>query len=54
MEQYESLCNMASEVHAYAPDARVLTTYYCGKISCSTLLSFPLTCQLHLHQIICP
>ncbi|PPD77197.1 hypothetical protein GOBAR_DD25881 [Gossypium barbadense] len=30
MEQYESLCNMASEVHAYAPDARVLTTYYCG------------------------
>ncbi|XWS14600.1 hypothetical protein CRYUN_Cryun35bG0023500 [Craigia yunnanensis] len=30
MEQYKSLRNMASEIHAYAPDARVLTTYYCG------------------------
>ncbi|XP_017981817.1 PREDICTED: uncharacterized protein LOC18591355 [Theobroma cacao] len=30
MEQYESVRNMASEIHAYAPDARVLTTYYCG------------------------
>ncbi|KAK8996926.1 hypothetical protein V6N11_020421 [Hibiscus sabdariffa] len=30
MEQYESLCNIASGIHAYAPDARVLTTYYCG------------------------
>ncbi|KAE8690360.1 hypothetical protein F3Y22_tig00110895pilonHSYRG00149 [Hibiscus syriacus] len=30
MEQYESLCNLASGIHAYAPDARVLTTYYCG------------------------
>ncbi|XP_022768924.1 uncharacterized protein LOC111312686 isoform X4 [Durio zibethinus] len=30
MEQYESFRNMASEIHAYAPDARVLTTYYCG------------------------
>lgn len=29
-EQYDSLCNLASEIHAYAPDARVLTTYYCG------------------------
>lgn len=30
MEQYESVRSMASEIHAYAPDARVLTTYYCG------------------------
>ncbi|XVE69920.1 hypothetical protein DITRI_Ditri10aG0030100 [Diplodiscus trichospermus] len=30
MEQYESVRTMASEIHAYAPDARVLTTYYCG------------------------
>ncbi|KAL4310737.1 hypothetical protein GQ457_01G009770 [Hibiscus cannabinus] len=30
MEQYESLCNIASGIHAYAPDARALTTYYCG------------------------
>ncbi|KAK4859918.1 hypothetical protein QYF36_014193 [Acer negundo] len=30
MEQYDSLRNMASELHAYAPDARVLTTYYSG------------------------
>uniref|UniRef100_A0A5B7BN44 Glycoside hydrolase 123 catalytic domain-containing protein n=1 Tax=Davidia involucrata TaxID=16924 RepID=A0A5B7BN44_DAVIN len=29
-EQYDSIRNMASEIHAYAPDARVLTTYYCG------------------------
>ncbi|XP_028122431.1 uncharacterized protein LOC114319605 isoform X1 [Camellia sinensis] len=30
VEQYDSIRNMASEIHAYAPDARVLTTYYCG------------------------
>ncbi|XP_057973371.1 uncharacterized protein LOC131161554 [Malania oleifera] len=30
LEQYESLRNIAAEIHAYAPDARVLTTYYCG------------------------
>ncbi|KAJ9179126.1 hypothetical protein P3X46_010949 [Hevea brasiliensis] len=30
LEQYDSVRNMASEIHAYAPDARVLTTYYCG------------------------
>ena len=40
MEQYESFRNMASEIHAYAPDARVLTTYYCGMISHPTLLNF--------------
>ncbi|KAJ4833943.1 hypothetical protein Tsubulata_016650 [Turnera subulata] len=30
LEQYESVRSLASEIHAYAPDARVLTTYYCG------------------------
>ncbi|CAI0436187.1 unnamed protein product [Linum tenue] len=30
MEQYNSVRNLASEVHTYAPDARILTTYYCG------------------------
>ncbi|XP_051139478.1 uncharacterized protein LOC127257166 isoform X1 [Andrographis paniculata] len=30
IEQYEALRNMASEIHAYAPDARIMTTYYCG------------------------
>ncbi|XP_010060928.2 uncharacterized protein LOC104448739 isoform X2 [Eucalyptus grandis] len=29
-EQYDSIRRMASEIHAQAPDARVLTTYYCG------------------------
>ncbi|CAK9142823.1 unnamed protein product [Ilex paraguariensis] len=30
LEQYDSLRNMAIEIHAYAPDARVLTSYYSG------------------------
>ncbi|XP_010552495.1 PREDICTED: uncharacterized protein LOC104822840 isoform X1 [Tarenaya hassleriana] len=30
MEHYDNVRKMASEIHAYAPDARVLTTYYCG------------------------
>lgn len=30
-EQYDSIRRMASEIHAQAPDARILTTYYCGK-----------------------
>ncbi|KAJ7966735.1 Alpha-1,6-mannosyl-glycoprotein 2-beta-N-acetylglucosaminyltransferase [Quillaja saponaria] len=30
LEQYDSVRNMASGIHAYAPDARVLTTYYTG------------------------
>ncbi|EXC07286.1 hypothetical protein L484_021193 [Morus notabilis] len=30
LEQYDSIRNMGAEIHAYAPDARVLTTYYCG------------------------
>ncbi|KAK9989442.1 hypothetical protein SO802_029681 [Lithocarpus litseifolius] len=30
LEQNDSIRKMASEIHAYAPDARVLTTYYCG------------------------
>ncbi|GMH16238.1 hypothetical protein Nepgr_018079 [Nepenthes gracilis] len=27
---FNSIRSMASEIHSYAPDARVLTTYYCG------------------------
>lgn len=30
LEQYESIRSMSSEIRTYAPDARVLTTYYCG------------------------
>ncbi|KAJ6973663.1 hypothetical protein NC653_033870, partial [Populus alba x Populus x berolinensis] len=30
LEQYDMVRNMASKIHTYAPDARVLTTYYCG------------------------
>lgn len=30
MEQYDSVRRMSSEIRTYAPDARVLTTYYCG------------------------
>ncbi|KAF3645754.1 putative COP9 signalosome complex subunit 4-like [Capsicum annuum] len=30
IEQYNGIRSMASEIHAYAPDARILTTYYCG------------------------
>lgn len=30
VEHYDSLRSMAAEIHVYAPDARVLTTYYCG------------------------
>ncbi|KAK6131194.1 hypothetical protein DH2020_035065 [Rehmannia glutinosa] len=30
LEHYEAIRNMASEIHAYAPDARIMTTYYCG------------------------
>ncbi|WCJ35273.1 hypothetical protein M5689_016537 [Euphorbia peplus] len=30
LEQYDAIRNMARQIHAYAPDARVLTTYYCG------------------------
>ncbi|KAF8409932.1 hypothetical protein HHK36_002451 [Tetracentron sinense] len=30
LEQYDSIRNMSSEIRTYAPDARVLTTYYCG------------------------
>lgn len=31
IEQYNGIRSMASEIHAYAPDARILTTYYCGE-----------------------
>ncbi|CAA0841788.1 Unknown protein [Striga hermonthica] len=30
LEHYEAIRNMASEIHAYAPDARIMTTYYSG------------------------
>ncbi|KAL0314720.1 UNVERIFIED_CONTAM: hypothetical protein Sangu_2316400 [Sesamum angustifolium] len=30
LEHYEAIRNMASDIHAYAPDARIMTTYYCG------------------------
>lgn len=38
MEHYDSVRSMASEIHAYAPDARVLTTYYCGMRHAPTLV----------------
>jgi len=30
LQQCEKIRNNSSEIKAYAPDARVLTTYYCG------------------------
>ncbi|MFS7892628.1 hypothetical protein Hanom_Chr00s000686g01655001 [Helianthus anomalus] len=30
MQQYDAIRRQASDIHAYAPDARVLTTYYSG------------------------
>lgn len=30
VEHFDSIRKMASEIYAHAPDARVLTTYYCG------------------------
>ncbi|CAG7896990.1 unnamed protein product [Brassica rapa] len=30
MDHFQNVRKMASEIYAYAPDARVLTTYYCG------------------------
>ncbi|XP_072971654.1 uncharacterized protein [Typha angustifolia] len=30
LEQYDLIRSMSSEIRSYAPDARVLTTYYCG------------------------
>ncbi|KAL6511741.1 hypothetical protein OROGR_021338 [Orobanche gracilis] len=29
LEHYEAIRSMASEIQAYAPDARIMTTYYC-------------------------
>lgn len=31
LEQYDMIRSMSSEIRAYAPDARVLTTYYTGE-----------------------
>lgn len=51
VEHYDSLRSMAAEIHVYAPDARVLTTYYCGanchpflvyaRVLCSCLFFLP-------------
>ncbi|KAL9265374.1 hypothetical protein AKJ16_DCAP14999 [Drosera capensis] len=30
LEHFDSIRSMANEIYSYAPDARVLTTYYCG------------------------
>lgn len=30
-EQYENIRRMSEEIRTFAPDARVLTTYYCGE-----------------------
>ncbi|RRT82800.1 hypothetical protein B296_00016837 [Ensete ventricosum] len=30
-DQYELIRSMSSDIRSYAPDARILTTYYCGK-----------------------
>ncbi|CAA7404265.1 unnamed protein product [Spirodela intermedia] len=30
LEQYNSIRDMSADIRSYAPDARVLTTYYCG------------------------
>ncbi|CAI9753428.1 unnamed protein product [Fraxinus pennsylvanica] len=30
VEHYHRIRDMASDIHAYAPDARIMTTYYCG------------------------
>lgn len=38
MEHYNSVRNRASEIHAYAPDARILTTYYCGMCYLSQII----------------
>lgn len=32
VQQYDAIRHQASEIHAYAPDARVLTTYYSGRL----------------------
>lgn len=39
-DQYNSIRKLASEIHSYAPDARVLTTYYCGEAFCLPLHSW--------------
>ncbi|XWS25736.1 hypothetical protein CRYUN_Cryun27aG0093100 [Craigia yunnanensis] len=53
MEQYESVRNMASEIHAYAPDTRVLTTYYCGP-SDTPLAPTPFEAFVKVPKFLCP
>ena len=31
VEQYDMICNISNELRSYAPDLRILTTYYCGE-----------------------
>lgn len=31
VEQYDMICNISNELRSYAPDVRILTTYYCGE-----------------------
>ncbi|KAK8460724.1 hypothetical protein SEVIR_2G379500v4 [Setaria viridis] len=30
VDQYDMICNISNELKSYAPDVRILTTYYCG------------------------
>ena len=42
VEQYDMICNISNELRSYAPDVRILTTYYCGeyKTKSDALFSF--------------
>lgn len=31
VEQYDMICSISNELRSYAPDVRILTTYYCGE-----------------------
>jgi hypothetical protein len=31
VDQYDMICNISNELKSYAPDVRILTTYYCGE-----------------------
>lgn len=47
LEQYEMIQSMSSDIRAYAPDARVLTTYYCGE----TIFCYPFVANHEVHYI---
>lgn len=46
LEHYEAIRSMASEIQAYAPDARIMTTYYCGEY-------FPLNLKILILTSMC-